>query len=330
MQHKSSASREPIQFGDQTYLPINVDAVRVDSVPEFDLYFRPSAGAPFVLYCEHNIKFSAEARKRLIVQHIDVLYIRKDSAHHYHRYLAQNLNEILGDKRLSPREKSSILYDSAQAVVVDVLANPEKPESVRQGKEIVSQTVDFMCAEDFKLEQLLRTISCDYYLYTHSVNTVAYTIALAKRVGIHDKPTLRELANGALLHDVGKSQIDPATLNKTTGLTAAEWEKVKEVPRIGHDMMRATHALGEIALDIILHHQERLSGNGYPDRLEDGEISRYVRIVSIADIFDALTSDRFHQRPRTSFEALQVMQRDMRSDIDPDLFRAFVEMMGNP
>lgn len=330
MQPKIRLNREPVQFGDQTYLPINIDAVRVDSVPEFDLYFRPGAGQHFVLYCEHNVTFTADARKRLVVQHIDQLYIRKEAALHYHRYLAENLSEILEDSQLSAREKSSILYDSAQAVVIDVLADPTKVENVRQGKEIVSQTVDFMCSEDFKLEQLLRTISCDYYLYTHSVNTVAYTIALAMRVGLDDKATLRELANGALLHDVGKSSIDPAILNKTTGLSASEWTLIKEVPRLGYEMMRGANCLGEIALDIILHHQERLSGHGYPDSLKDKEISRYVRIVSIADAFDALTSDRFHQKPRSTFEALQVMQRDMRHDIDPDLFRVFVEMMGNP
>jgi len=330
LQPKIRISREPVQFGDQIYLPIHVDAVRVDSVPEFDLYFRPGAGQHFVLYCEHNINFTAEARKRLIVQRIDVLYVRKEEATHYYRYLAQNLSEILDDPQLSPREKSSILYDSAQAVVVEVLADPTKPENVRQGKDIVAHTVGFMCSEEFKLEQLLRTISCDYYLYTHSVNTVAYSVALAMRSGVQDKAALRELANGALLHDVGKSRIAPEILNKTTGLTTAEWEIMKEVPRLGYEMMAATNCLGEIALDIILHHQERLSGHGYPDKLKDQEISRFVRIVSIADAFDALTSDRFHQKPRSSFEALQVMQRDMRHDLDPELFRTFVEMMGNP
>ena len=116
MQTKIRINREPILFGDQTFLPINVDAVRVDSVPDFDLYFRPGAGRHFVLYCEHNITFTAEARKRLIVQHIEELFIRQEDALHYHRYLAQNLSDILNDSQLTPREKSSILYDSAQAV----------------------------------------------------------------------------------------------------------------------------------------------------------------------------------------------------------------------
>jgi HD-GYP domain-containing protein (c-di-GMP phosphodiesterase class II) len=323
-------NREPVQYGSETYLPINADAVRVDTTPAFDLYFRPGAEQPFVLYCERNLAFTAEVRRRIAANHIEQLYIRKAHAADYHRYLAENIDLILRDKSLTPREKSTILYDSAQAVVEEVLANPAARENVQRGKAIVGHTVDFMTDEDFKLEHLLRTISCDVFLYTHSVNVVAYSVALAMRAGHNDKATLREIANGALLHDVGKSKVDPAILNKTTGLNSAEWEKIRKVPRVGFEMMRDAGCIGEIALDIILHHQEKLNGRGYPDQLKDTEISRFVRIVTIADVFDAITSDRFHQKPRSSFEALQLMQKDMKLEIDQDLFRTFIEMMAKP
>ena len=327
---KARFVREPVEYGSEIYLPINVDAVRVDSTPAFDLYFRPGPDQPFVLYCERNTKFTAEARKRLVVGHVEQLFIRKVQSSDYHRYLAENIEEILKDKKLSSREKSSILYDSAQAVVEEVLADPGSRENVQRGKNIAGQTVAFMTADDFKLEQLIRTISSDYYLYTHSVNVVAYSVALAMRTGHRDRAILREIANGALLHDVGKSKIDPAILNKESGLTAAEWAKIRQVPVLGHDLIQGTSCIGEVALDIILHHQERLNGRGYPHGLKEEEISEFVRIVSIVDVFDALTSDRFHQKPRSSFEALQLMQKDMMQELDHDLFRTFVEMMGKP
>lgn len=330
MMAKMRLNREPVEYGAEVYLPINLEAVRVDTVPDFDLYFRPGHDKPFVLYCEKKSRFTNDARRRLATHRIEQLYIKKADAAEYHRYLADNIQDILSDKRLSLREKSSILYDSAQAVVEVVLANPSSREHVRRGKNIVGNTVDFMTDEEFKLEHLLRTISCDAYLYTHSVNVVAYSVALAMRAGHHDKPILREIANGALMHDVGKSKVDPEILNKPGGLTTAEWEEIQQVPRLGYDMMRASDCLGEIALDIVLHHQEKLDGSGYPDALKGDQISEYVRIVTIADVFDALTSDRFHQSPRGTFEALQVMQREMRNQLDPELFKTFVNMMGNP
>jgi len=323
-------NREPVTFGDEVYVPINLAAVRVDSVPIFDVYFRPGLDQPFVLYCERNLKFSEEARKRLESSRIETVYVKKSQRAEYNRYLADNIEEILQDKRLSLREKSNILYDSAQAVVEDVLGNPRSRESVQRGKDIVHHTVDFMTDENFHLEHLLRTISCDYYLYTHSVNVAAYSVALAQRLGTTDRPTLRELANGALLHDIGKSRIPAAILNKTGGLTQQEWEKVKQVPRIGYDLMKESGCLGEIALDIVLHHQERLNGRGYPDGLEEDEISVFVRIVMIADIFDALTTDRFHQKAKTTFEALQLMHSSMKNEVDQEILRKFIEMMGKP
>lgn len=330
MQSKARFGRGPVEYGSEVYVPINIDAVRVDTTPAFDLYFRPGADQPFVLYCERNTKFTAEARKRITITHVDQLYIRKAQSTDYHRYLAENIEDILKDKKLTAREKSGILYDSAQAVVEEVLADPASRENVQRGKSIAGQTVAFMSAEDFRLEQLIRTISSDYYLYTHSVNVVAYSVALAMRAGHKDGATLREIANGALLHDVGKAKIDPDILNKASGLTAAEWEKMKQVPVMGHDMIRSANCIGEIALDIILHHQEKLNGRGYPDGLKEPEISRFVRIVTIADVFDALTSDRFHQARRSSFEALHIMQKDMKQELDQELFRTFVEMMGKP
>ena len=179
------------------------------------------------------------------------------------------------------------------------------------------------------MEQLLRTISADYYLYTHSVNVVAYSIALAQRAGYSDRATLREIANGALLHDIGKAKIDEALLNKPSALSTGEWEKMQQHARMGHDLLKAQDCLGEVALDIVLHHHEKVNGGGYPDRLTGDQISPFVKIVTIADVFDALTTDRFHQKGKGTFEALQLMQQTMKGELDPEIFRTFVGMMGN-
>lgn len=321
-------SSEPVIYGDETYYPISIKAIRLDSVPPFDLYLRPSSEQPFILYCQRNTPFNREAQERLAAYRRDRLYIHGDQRNDYHVYLSEHLEDLLTDKRIPLREKSVILYDSAQAVVEQVLEDPCDRKAVRRGKNVAGQTVDFMGAEDFKLEHLLRTISADHYLYTHSVNVVAYSVALAMRAGIDDRATLREIANGALLHDVGKSTLPKDLLERQGPLTEHEWQRVKDTTRVGYQMMADADCLGEIALDIVLHHRERLDGSGYPDGLAGGTISRYVRIVAIADIFDALTCDRHHQKKRNTFEALETMGRTMKGQIDPELFRAFVAMMG--
>ncbi len=322
-------NQTPISTGGQTFLPISMDSLRLDTAPPFDLFLRTSADQPFVLYCERNTPFTVQAKQRLANNRRDSLFINEKQKGDYNRYLAGHLEEILKDKRLTTREKSVVLYDCAQAVVEDVLKDPQDRDNIKRGKQVVRDTVDFMSAVDFKLEHLLRAISEDFYLYTHSVNVVAYSIALAVRTGITDAATLREIANGALLHDVGKSKLPPALLEKSGSLTPQEWARIKETAREGYEMMANAGSVGEIALDIILHHHERMDGSGYPDQLKGPAISPYVRIVMIADVFDALTTDRHHQKGKSTFDALTTMGAEMKNELDPQIFRTFVQLMGN-
>lgn len=325
----SRVKQAPVSADGQTFIPISIESLRIDSVPPFDLYLRPSADQPFVLYCERNTPFTQQASQRLSLNRRDSLFINEKQKGDYNRYLAGHLEEILKDRKMSTREKSVVLYDCAQAVVEDVLDDPLNRVHIQRGKQVVRNTVDFMSSDGFRLEHLLRAISEDYYLYTHSVNVVAYSIALAARWGISDAATLREIANGALLHDVGKAKLPPSLLQKTGSLSPQEWERIKSTAREGYDMMADLGSVGEIALDIILHHHERLDGSGYPDQLKGDSLSPYVRIVMIADVFDALTTDRHHQKGKTTFDALATMGTEMKSELDQQLFRTFVQLMGN-
>jgi HD-GYP domain-containing protein (c-di-GMP phosphodiesterase class II) len=153
-------------------------------------------------------------------------------------------------------------------------------------------------------------------------------VALAQRVGFEDAATLREIAIGAMLHDVGKSRIASDILTQNTPLTDQQWEIMKLHPTYGYEMVRAVENVGEIALDIVLHHHEKLRGGGYPDKLSGRLISPFVRLVSICDAFDALTTERPHQEAMPSFKALSFMRTQIAEDFDADYFRAFVTMMG--
>ncbi len=324
----ATEQNEPVVHDGETYLPVKLSALRLDTAPFFSLYFRSGADQPFVLYCRKDTPFNEAARAKLHQNKIRVLYVRERERGRYSRYIADNLEDILNDRRLPVREKAAVLYDSAQAVVGEVLEKPGSRETLKRGKDIVRHTVEFMTSRDFLLEHMLRTISCDYYLYTHSVNVVAYSVALAMRMGTTDTPTLREVANGALFHDVGKKAINQRILKKDGPLTEKEWEEMKTYPLKGYETLAEANCLGEIALDIVLHHQERIDGTGYPHRLSGSEIPPFARIVTIADVFDALTTDQHHRKGLSSFRALSDMSRTLQRQLDGRLLRGFVEMMG--
>lgn len=312
----------------QCYRPISVASLRLNTSTDFDLYFKPSPMQPLVLYSERNHQVTDGTFARLAENRITQLYIRDEALRDYTKYLTLNLEDILADSRLPAAEKANLLYTSAQTVLEEVFTRPITRETVEQGREVVHSTVTLMLSKDFAMEHLLRALSTDFYLYTHSMNVTTYSVALAMRAGFRDAPTLREVANGALLHDIGMSRLDPELRTNPGALTPPQWEMVRDHPGKGFRLLEPVGRLGEIALDIVLHHHERMNGNGYPDGLSGAEISPFVRIVGLVNVFDALTSDRMHQPARKTFTAIRFMQNELRNELDPDFLRLFIEIMG--
>ena len=126
-----------------------------------------------------------------------------------------------------------------------------------------------------------------------------------------------------------KGTIDAAVLTSPNPLTESQWESMRRHPVCGYEMLAPTGSLGEIALDIVLHHHENVHGDGYPDGLAPELLSPFVRIVTIADCFDALTTERPFQAAYSTFDALTLMKDQIALDLDPELFRIFVSMMGS-
>jgi putative nucleotidyltransferase with HDIG domain len=325
-----SAEPRGFEVREGAFLPISLASIRLDTITNFDIYFQPVADQPFVLYAERNIRFTDAVRRRLIDNKMSTVYIRSAQKDAYRRYLAENISSVILDHSVPDTEKAEMLYTTACGVVEAVLASPDSQEDIRQSKDLVRHTVDFMLADPRVFGCMLSSISTVYHVYTHSVNVVTYSVALAQRSGITDPALMRELAVGALLHDVGKSRIDPLILNSPESLSEDQWVIMKMHPKYGYDMLSQLGSVGEVALDIVLHHHERVRGGGYPNSLCGPAISDFVRIVSIADTFDALTTERPFQKAITSFNAISMMNTKYAGDFDSRLLRLFVSMMGHP
>lgn len=319
-----------IHDGQNAYFPVHVASLRVDSVIGFDLYFRPGPEQPLVLYAERHIPFTEEKRSRLADGHIGVLYIDTRQEEHYQRYLERNLPQVLADPTIPVSDKTDILYASAQGVVRNVLESPEDPVAFKRSREIVSDTVRFIFSEQTAFHEFVRATSYDYFTYTHSVNVCVFGLALAIRAGFTEESLLHDFGNGLLLHDVGKCRIDPRILNAPGKLTNEQWIVLKQHPVYGEEIVVESGQAGPVAVDVVRHHHEKLDGSGYPDRLRGKELTPWVRMAYIVDIFDAMTTNRSFQRAVPTFDALKMMRFELGKGLDQDLFRLFVSMLGQP
>jgi len=158
----------------------------------------------------------------------------------------------------------------------------------------------------------------------HSQRVVKYTEGIAERLGLRG-PELEEIGRGALLHDIGKIGVPDAVLLKPAKLTPEEWKEMRRHPDIGYDMIRSIEFLN-IPAAIVLSHQERFDGRGYPRCLRGEEIHIGARIFAVADTLDAMTSDRPYRKGTTFENAVDEIQRCAGSQFDPEVVRAFLDI----
>lgn len=167
----------------------------------------------------------------------------------------------------------------------------------------------------------------DEYTAIHSLNVCILSLTFGRALGLSIEQ-LHELGLGALLHDIGKMRVPLKVLNKPGKLTKDEFEIMKSHPGMGYELIRHDNNLSQDVLTIVKSHHERLDGQGYPDNLTEKDISYFTKIVSITDVYDAITSDRVYHDGMTPHDALQKLYQWMPSNFDSELIQEFIRTIG--
>jgi putative nucleotidyltransferase with HDIG domain len=173
------------------------------------------------------------------------------------------------------------------------------------------------------MEALARAIDArDPYTFGHSSRVAAISAEIGAALGLGAEQQL-VLRRSALLHDIGKIGIEDRVLRKPSRLTDEEAGSMREHPRIGYEMLKGLRFL-QPSLAGVRHHHERWDGSGYPDGIGGSQIPVIVRILSVADVFDALTSERPYRRAMSPEAAIRTITLEAGTKYDPDVVTAFV------
>lgn len=159
----------------------------------------------------------------------------------------------------------------------------------------------------------------------HSKRLEEYCHAMGRKLCLSSRD-MDELSLLALLHDIGKVNIPPDILKKPEPLTSAEWNVMRRHPEIGYRIAQATPELAAMA-DLILSHHERWDGKGYPRGLREEEIPLACRILSVADAYDAMTSDRVYRKAMPAGEAILEIKRNAGTQFDPRMATCLLEII---
>lgn len=165
----------------------------------------------------------------------------------------------------------------------------------------------------------------DPYTKRHSVKVSNYAALLAQQLGMR-KRDIENVKFAAILHDIGKLGVSAEILLKEGSLSKKEFEEVKKHSLMGVEIIKPLHFFGEIIL-MIKHHHENFDGSGYPSGLKGKDIPLGAQILSIADAYDALISERAYRKAYSHDEALEIMKKDSGKKFDPKLLNLFIKCL---
>lgn len=209
------------------------------------------------------------------------------------------LSGVVNDVKMAQGIDSTTINGLSQQLVTEILQSPDS------------------------IVNLVDIKSFDDYTFTHNVNVSILSILIGSFMQLTAEQ-LYELGCGAILHDVGKLKISLSILNKDEKLTPTEFEEIKRHPNYGYEILSKSKGISEHARLVALQHHEKFNGAGYPKGLKGRDISLLARICAIADVYDALTTDRPYRVAMTPYDAMKILTSGMETHFDNEVLSVFV------
>ncbi len=245
----------------------------------------------------------------------------------------ERLKHINEEESLDRRRIVKKTYFNAVSFTKGIITKLKSGEkvSLKKAKRVIESMVNLILEEEQLLLGMTAIKDYDEYTYHHSVNVSILSIAIGQKIGLHRK-ALTELGIVALFHDIGKMEIPKEVLNKPTAFTEEEWKLIKRHPYWGMLTILKIKGLDEISIRsaiVAFEHHMHMNYTGYPKIKTQLPLDFYTKIVSIADQYDAMTSSRVYSRvPLQPDRALSILMERAGTQIDPVLFKFFVNMVG--
>jgi putative nucleotidyltransferase with HDIG domain len=221
------------------------------------------------------------------------------------------------------------LYSDATNVAAGVweMAKTEGMPDPKAARALVDGLAQAVSANRTALIALTALKNYDNYTFTHMVNVSILTMSQARALGLDGAP-LRELGLAALMHDIGKVRTPTEILNKPDKLTDDEFKVMRMHVVDGAEILRRTPEMPMVAPVIAFEHHLRLDGTGYPFGVWRGGLNLGTMLCSIADVYDAMRSQRAYQQAFPSDRILEVMKRNDGQQFDQHLVRRFTQLLG--
>lgn len=195
-------------------------------------------------------------------------------------------------------------------------------------QNIVRELNDSFTSINEIITNLKSNRAIDEYTYSHSLNVSLLCYLIGNWLGLSPAQK-RTLSYCGLLHDIGKSKIPPEILDKPGPLTPSEYEEMKKHSIFGYKILEGNIAISKDIMMAVLMHHEREDGSGYPFGLKGDKISFYAKVTAIADVFDAMTSDRVYKKRQTCFDVFEMFESEYLTKCDANILLTFLSRVAS-
>ena len=308
----------------QKYLSFPIEKLVDNTITDFDLFINVSNH--LILYGALGYKWEKEEMESLLQSGHKTLYIKPEDINKVKMYHELNRLPKL-EKDLAPKERILSLEQVGASFTKCLYEGELTPASVNKATQISTSIIECVQEDPACIQAIKDLAHHDFYTYYHSVRVATYSAAIAVALGINETTKITEMSLGALLHDIGKKDVDLEIVNKVGPLNDQEWQQMRSHPEKGFKLIEDS-ILSHVPREIILHHHEKMDGSGYPDGLDRFSLLPEVQIATLADVFDALTSSRSYQKKRSRYEALEFIKSKMiGSKLPFDAYKALIECL---
>ncbi len=305
-------------------VPVAVKTLQSQREIPFDLYLWPSKSRPPRLYREKNVPLEPGDLARLLDQSVTTLYTPSSDAQQYCDHVRSH---VLADESIPAEERYCVLKDATRTVLMASLEKGDVDGVLHVSADLGRDVVTLVSGRKNIFGDLLPLLTHDYYTFTHITNVCTCSVILAEAYGIRDHAELMEIAQGALLHDIGKVFISAKLLNKSTPLSKDEQELIRNHPARGFEELcfRPDRSWGQLMM--VYQHHERYDGRGYPAGLVGKETHEWGRLCAVTDVYDALTRDRPYRKGASTQDVLEYMDRESGRSFDEELCQCWIALL---
>jgi HD-GYP domain-containing protein (c-di-GMP phosphodiesterase class II) len=304
---------------------VSVKNFKTDTTVDFSLYYHNKETLKQLLAKGKILE--ASHLKMLEEKKIKQLLIHKEDRKYFRAYVQQNTPPFILEPDLSLEEKSQRVYGHGMEMMEYLTSDPRSDWGYARIKIIVDQMVDLIHFNERAFKMLYDAGNMEYELSAHSLNVALFSIGFGLHLGF-DRDDVLRVGYSAVFHDIGKSQIDGEIIDKAGSLKKEEFEVIKKHAKYGSFIMRSHLEKDKDILNGILYHHEHFDGSGYPGHLKGRAIPLFAQIVSLSDVYDAVSRKKPYGSPHNSFETLNIMMKDMGHQFDKKLLKEFILFMG--